>query len=659
MRPLRPLLSLFIVILGLLILGDALCPTEVEARPRKCALVDDDWEPSEGKSADGKDRYTDDPEYEVYILQALNLAGYDTDVFEIWPDGATAPQRPTLADLENYQLVLWNCAANDSAVLQEVEMILLVDYLSLGGKVLLSGQGILDDLVRNDGNPIHEDFMYEILGVDVPFLNYFGQEFQAIPFGYFEGLDPVMPQYSSLPDPDPNKVDPMWVRPVMDAYMVGFFPGHPDELLPISSNRFKWQPIHFQSFMAEAIGDLQTRADWLSASMEWLGFEGDNLYDFMLGMEDFQPVLITPPQGVAFNITHRHVNFHSSGSDEGATRQEKDLIPLGGDWRVGETFLVNDAGIDSWMTLLALQGFRGLDVRIHSSPVWPEQFEIVYTLYLNGDPVFQDSFDGLSSDEFYRLQLSYTEDTASETSAQLTDSLGNILWTSTALFHPSFEKCYIEAAGDGTPGAQAITGWIDDLFFEGPFSHEGSTPVAVGFFELTPASGGVDLRWEVEEHNSGSEFRLTRNGEPVDFENYGDEFFAQDRNPSLREGGLFHYELMGRTQGEDWNLLRGESIRLDRAQSAPLRLLGAHPNPFNPSTEIRYELSRESTIRLAVFDLEGRRVKLLLDEKRPAGAASVIWDGRDDQGRHLTSGIYLLKLMGPGSVETTKLVMLK
>jgi hypothetical protein len=116
---------------------------------------------------------------------------------------------------------------------------------------------------------------------------------------------------------------------------------------------------------------------------------------------------------------------------------------------------------------------------------------------------------------------------------------------------------------------------------------------------------------------------------------------------------------MGRTQGEDWNLLRGESIRLDRAQSAPLRLLGAHPNPFNPSTEIRYELSRESTIRLAVFDLEGRRVKLLLDEKRPAGAASVIWDGRDDQGRHLTSGIYLLKLMGPGSVETTKLVMLK
>ncbi len=347
MRSLRPILSVFLVILGLMILGDAFNPLEAEARPRKCALVDDDWEPSEGKSADGGNRYLDDPEYEFYIAQALNFAGYDYDVFEIWPDGATAPQRPTLADLQDYQLVLWNCAANDSAVLQEVEMLLLVDYMDLGGKVLLGGQGILDDLVRNDGNPIHDGFLHEILGVDTPFLNYFGQEFEAIPFGYFENLDPVTPQYSSLPDSDPDKVDPMWLLPEMDAYMVGFFPGHPDELLPISSNRFKWQPLHFQSFMAEAIADPQIRADWLSASMDWLGFEGDNLYDFMTGMEDFAPVIVTPPQNVVFNITHRHVNFLSSGADPGVTRQEKDLIPLGDDWRVGETFLVNDAGIDS------------------------------------------------------------------------------------------------------------------------------------------------------------------------------------------------------------------------------------------------------------------------------------------------------------------------
>ncbi len=278
---------------------------------------------------------------------------------------------------------------------------------------------------------------------------------------------------------------------------------------------------------------------------------------------------------------------------------------------------------------------------------------------MDGVPVFQDSFDGLASDEFYRLQVSFTEDSGSETTARLTDSLGNPVWSSTTLFDPLFEKCYIEAAGDGSAGALPITGWIDDLFFEGSLNHEGSTSVAVGFFELNPVGGGVDLRWEMEETHPDSEFRLTRNDEPVDFEDYGDEFFARDRDSSLREGGLFHYELSGRMPGEDWTLLRGESIRLDPAQTAPLRLLGAHPNPFNPSTEIRYELAEDSALRLAVFDLEGRQVRLLLDEMRPAGAGSVLWDGRDERGRHLTSGIYLLKLKGPGSVETTKLVMLK
>ncbi|MBC8368202.1 hypothetical protein H8E52_12415 [bacterium] len=576
MKPMRLVFSMLLIALALFIAGELFQPLEANARPRKCALVDDDWEPSEGKADAGKVRYLDDPEYEAYIIQALNLTGYDYDVFEIWPDGSTAPMRPSLADLTAYQSVIWNCAANAQDVLQEEEVVLLVDYMNLGGKVLLSGQGIMDFLVEQDGNPLYDLFRNNILGVDTAFLNFFTDNIQAIPFGYFADLGMIEPQYSSLPDPDPALVDPIYTQPFMDAYMVGFFPGHPDELLPVASNRFSTQPIHFQTFMLEAIADNQVRADWMSASMEWLGFEGDNLYDFMLSEEDLVTIWEAPPQELLWVPGTNNLIFESHGEAEGATRLQKDLVPLGSDWRIGETFRLSDSGEGSHMTLMGLPGFRGLRVAIRSSAVWPGNFEMVFTALQEGVPVFQDSFDGLEANEFFRVHLSYTEDTGSETMVLLTDSLGNPRWSSTVIFQPYFEKFYIEASGNGIAGAQPMSGWIDDLFFEGSLGHDGVTSVDIG------------------------------------------------DNPM-----------------------------------APIKLLGAQPNPFNPATQIGFELAADAHVRLEIFDLRGRRVRLLLDEYRSAGGGSVEWDGRDDSGRPLTSGVYLAKFSGRGHVDSNKLVLLK
>ncbi len=576
MKPMRLVFSMLLVALAVFIVGELVQPLEANARPRKCALVDDDWEPSEGKANSGKERYLFDPEYEAYIIQALDLTGYNYDVYEIWPDGATVPTRPSLAELSDYQLVVWNCAANAEDVLQEEEIFLLVDYMNLGGKVLLSGQGILDYLASQDGNPLYEDFQSNILGVDTAFLNFFTDDIAAIPFGYFEGLGNVEPQYSSLPDPDPSMVDPFYTLPFMDAYMVGFFPGHADEIVPVSSNRFKWQPIHFQSFMLEAIADAQIRADWMSASMEWLGFEGDNLYDFMHGMEDFVHLSDTPPHAVDWSNSNHHVFFVSFGDTEGFARQQKDLVPLGGDWRVGQTFWMENAGVDSRATLMGFQGYRGLRLDVRSSSVWPGHFELTFTALVAGVPVFQDSFDGLETGEYFRLHVSHTEDTGSETTVLLTDSLGNPRWTSTAIFDPYFENFYMQAGGDGTAGASPMLGWIDDLFFEGALGHDGETSVEIG-------------------------------EDPI----------------------------------------------------APIKLLGAQPNPFNPATKISFELAADAKVRLEIFDLRGRSVRLLLDEHRSAGAGYVEWDGRDESGRPLTSGVYLAKFSGRGHMDSNKLVLLK
>jgi len=68
------------------------------------------------------------------------------------------------------------------------------------------------------------------------------------------------------------------------------------------------------------------------------------------------------------------------------------------------------------------------------------------------------------------------------------------------------------------------------------------------------------------------------------------------------------------------------------------------PNPFNLNTCIRYELPRACRVRIAIYDLRGRTVTVLLDQEQEAGFCSSIWDGRDASGREVGSGVYICRM---------------
>jgi hypothetical protein len=93
--------------------------------------------------------------------------------------------------------------------------------------------------------------------------------------------------------------------------------------------------------------------------------------------------------------------------------------------------------------------------------------------------------------------------------------------------------------------------------------------------------------------------------------------------------------------------------------AAPMRLSQNVPNPFNPQTEIRFNLATDAKVRLAVYDVEGRLLRVLVDGRRAAGAHSEIWDGRDEQGRPLSSGLYFYSLQGEGRDLTRKMMLIK
>jgi hypothetical protein len=84
-----------------------------------------------------------------------------------------------------------------------------------------------------------------------------------------------------------------------------------------------------------------------------------------------------------------------------------------------------------------------------------------------------------------------------------------------------------------------------------------------------------------------------------------------------------------------------------------------YPNPFNPSTIIQYDLPAPSKVRLEIFNVLGQQVKTLVDDYKEAGYQSVTWNGDDDNGGSVATGIYFYKISADNKVETKKMMLLK
>jgi len=92
---------------------------------------------------------------------------------------------------------------------------------------------------------------------------------------------------------------------------------------------------------------------------------------------------------------------------------------------------------------------------------------------------------------------------------------------------------------------------------------------------------------------------------------------------------------------------------------AAAELRANFPNPFNPRTSISYELAADMPVRLSVYALDGRRVRVLEDGHRATGPHVVVWDGLDGGGKALPSGIYLYRLQAGQVDETRRMALVR
>jgi 5'-nucleotidase/UDP-sugar diphosphatase len=98
---------------------------------------------------------------------------------------------------------------------------------------------------------------------------------------------------------------------------------------------------------------------------------------------------------------------------------------------------------------------------------------------------------------------------------------------------------------------------------------------------------------------------------------------------------------------------------IEQTQPHGFQLFQNYPNPFNPETQISYSLSEGTDVRLTIYNMLGQEVKVLVDGYQGAGTNTVVWDGRNQKGERVSSGIYFYKLCVGENVQTKKMSLMK
>ena len=103
----------------------------------------------------------------------------------------------------------------------------------------------------------------------------------------------------------------------------------------------------------------------------------------------------------------------------------------------------------------------------------------------------------------------------------------------------------------------------------------------------------------------------------------------------------------------------GGAATVETGDMLAFALAGASPNPFNPSTQISYQIGAASDVQLVIYNALGQEVRVLVNSSQDAGRHQVVWDGTDAIGNQVASGAYIYRLMNGSNVATGRMLFLK
>jgi hypothetical protein len=141
-------------------------------------------------------------------------------------------------------------------------------------------------------------------------------------------------------------------------------------------------------------------------------------------------------------------------------------------------------------------------------------------------------------------------------------------------------------------------------------------------------------------------------------------------SPWALSGGKLYYDLVdargnsvcGKTREEGdvpIPVKPGDASAAEQSKPTVFNLEQNYPNPFNPETVIKFSLPEDSKVTLRIYNVLGQVVNTLVDQALPAGNHSVIWDGKNEQGTDVASGVYFYRLKATSYESIMKMTLLR
>lgn len=182
-------------------------------------------------------------------------------------------------------------------------------------------------------------------------------------------------------------------------------------------------------------------------------------------------------------------------------------------------------------------------------------------------------------------------------------------------------------------------------------------------FTALPVRSWIEISWTLSEVGEDMEFFVLRaEGADGKFnelfspEIMGESLSFTFRDESCEPGTGYRYRVD--VMDEDGRRVLFETDRIF-TPVMPLTLYQNHPNPFNPSTTIRYYLPEKSRVTLEIYDISGKRIASLVNNEQPKGFHEKEWNGLHEQGIPVVSGVYIYRLKAGKEMISRKMVLLR
>ena len=207
-------------------------------------------------------------------------------------------------------------------------------------------------------------------------------------------------------------------------------------------------------------------------------------------------------------------------------------------------------------------------------------------------------------------------------------------------------------------------------------SAEGTLPVELTSFELLETrNNGITLKWITESEINNLGFNLDRKTPITDWS----QIASYVTHPALQgQGSVSHQTIYTFTdntvqENESYDYRLSDVDYDGNVEYHSLQLMGVsssntpeqfalypnYPNPFNPVTTIRYDLSKESFVDITIYDMLGNMVHNLVNANKSPGYKSIQWNATNNQGEPVSAGVYLYKIQAGDFVDTKKMILLK